>query len=143
MNLLTLLGALLISSTPALCDDLIYLDCKGELASKVTNTNTLEIIQQNKGRQSKTYIIDPQRRMVMLKGGQWLKAEMINGVLSSTGMSGQGFSTSEEKIRMSLDPIGDYSYQQTIRQRNISMVVDVIGTCKELDSSAFVMNEKQ
>tara|TARA_B100000482_G_scaffold44556_1_gene29096 strand:- start:832 stop:1236 length:405 start_codon:yes stop_codon:yes gene_type:complete len=134
MNLLTILGALLISSTPTLADDLIYLDCKGDLSSKVTNTNTSEIIQQNKGTHTKTYIIDPQRRMVMLKGGQWLKAEMIDGMLSSKGMSGQGFSTSEEIIRMSLNPIGEFTYQQTIRQRNISMVVDVTGTCEELDS---------
>ena len=70
----------------------------------------------------------------MLKGGQWLKAEMIDGMLSSKGMSGQGFSTSEEIIRMSLNPIGEFTYQQTIRQRNISMVVDVTGTCEELDS---------
>ena len=134
MNLLTLLGALLISGTPAMAEELIYLHCKGTLTSKVTNMDTSEIIQQNKGLQSKIYIIDPQRRMVMAKGGQWLNAEMIDGVLSSTGRSGQGFSTSDETIRMSLDPVGDYIYEQRIRQRNISMQVDVMGTCQEIDT---------
>ena len=136
MNLLTLLGALLIPGTPAIAQELIYLHCKGDLTSKVANTNTSEIIQQNKGQQSKTYIIDPQRRMVMSKGGQWLNADMIDGVLSSTGRSGQGFSTSEETIRMSLDPVGEYTYVQRIRQRNITMEVDVMGTCQEVDSSS-------
>ncbi len=136
MTLLTLFSALLISGTPAIAEELIYLRCNGDLTSKVTNTNTSEIIQQNKGQQSKTYIIDPQRRMVMLKGGQWLNAEMIDDVLSSTGKSGQGFSTSEETIRMRLNPVGEYIYQQKIIQRNISMQVDVLGTCQEIDSSS-------
>ena len=136
MNLLNLFVAVLISGTPAIAEELIYLHCKGDLTSEVANTDTSEIIQQNKGRQSKTYIIDPQRRMVMVKGGQWLNAEMIDGVLSSTGRSGQGFSTSEETIRMSFDPVGEYTYAQRIRQRNITMEVDVMGTCQEVDSSS-------
>ena len=136
MNLLNLFGALLISGTPAIAEELIYLQCKGDFTSKVSNMDTSEIIQQNKGRQSKTYIIDPQRRMVMVKGGQWLNAEMIDGVLSSTGRSGQGFSTSEETIRMSFDPVGEYTYAQRIRQRNITMEINVIGTCLEVDPSS-------
>lgn len=143
MNLLTLLGVLLISSTTAFAEDLIYLHCNGELTSKVTNTHTDEIIQQNKGKHTKTYIIDRQRRMVMFKGGQWLNADIIDQVLSSTRESGQGFSTSEETIRMSLNPVGEYIYEQRIRQRNISMDVDAIGTCQEVDSSAFVMKQEQ
>ena len=135
MNLLTLFGVVLIFGTPAIADELIYLHCKGDLTSKVMNTNTSEIIQQNKGKQNKTYIIDPQRRMLMSQGGQWLNAEMIDGVLSSTGVSGQGFSTSQETIRMNLDPVGEYTYEQRIQQRNISMVVDVMGTCREVDHS--------
>ena len=127
---------LLTSGTSAIAEELIYLHCKGDLTSKVANTNTSEIIQQNKGKQSKTFIIDPQRRMVMFKGGQWLNAEMIDGVLSSTGRSGQGFSTSEETIRISLNPVSEYSYAQRIQQRNITMEIYVIGTCQEVDPSS-------
>ena len=136
MILLTLFSVLLTSGTSVIAEELIYLHCKGNLTSKVANTNTSEIIQQNKGKQSKTFIIDPQRRMVMFKGGQWLNAEMIDGVLSSTGRSGQGFSTSEETIRISLDPVSEYTYAQRIQQRNITMEITVIGTCKEVDSSS-------
>ncbi len=136
MILLTLFSVLLTSGTSAIAEELIYLHCKGALTSKVANTNTSEVIQQNKGKQSKTFIIDPQRRMVMFKGGQWLNAEMIDGVLSSTGRSGQGFSTSEETIRISLDPVSEYTYAQRIQQRNITMEINVIGTCQEVDSSS-------
>ena len=136
MILLTLFSVLLTSGTSAISEELIYLHCKGDLTSKVANTNTSEIIQQNKGKQSKTFIIDPQRRMVMFKGGQWLNAEMIDGVLSSTGRSGQGFSTSEETIRISLDPVSEYTYAQRIQQRNITMEINVIGTCQEVDPSS-------
>ena len=136
MILLTLFSVLLTSGTFAIAEELIYLHCKGDLTSKVANTNTSEIIQQNKGKQSKTFIIDPQRRMVMFKGGQWLNAEMIDGVLSSTGRSGQGFSTSEETIRISLNPVSEYSYAQRIQQRNITMEIYVIGTCQEVDPSS-------
>ena len=79
----------------------------------------------------------------MFKGGQWLNADIIDQVLSSTRESGQGFSTSEETIRMSLNPVDEYIYEQRIRQRNISMDVDAIGTCQEVDSSAFVMKQEQ
>ena len=136
MILLTLFSVLLTSGTSAIAEELIYLHCKGDLTSKVANTNTSEIIQQNKGKQSKTFIIDPQRRMVMFKGGQWLNAEMIDGVLSSTGRSGQGFSTSDETIRISLDPVSEYNYAQRIQQRNITMEINVIGTCQEVDPSS-------
>ena len=136
MILLTLFSVLLTAGTSAIAEELIYLHCKGDFTSKVANTNTSEIIQQNKGKQSKTFIIDPQRRMVMFKGGQWLNAEMIDGVLSSTGRSGQGFSTSEETIRISLDPVSEYNYAQRIQQRNITMEINVIGTCQEVDPSS-------
>lgn len=136
MILLTLFSVLLTSGTSTIAEELIYLHCKGDLTSKVANTNTSEIIQQDKGKQSKTFIIDPQRRMVMFKGGQWLNAEMIDGVLSSTGRSGQGFSTSEETIRISLDPVSEYTYAQRIQQRNITMEINVIGTCQEVDPSS-------
>ncbi|WP_197459919.1 hypothetical protein [Synechococcus sp. MIT S9508] len=136
MILLTLFSVLLTSGTSTIAEELIYLHCKGDLTSKVANTNTSEIIQQNKGKQSKTFIIDPQRRMVMFKGGEWLNAEIIDGVITSIGRSGQGFSTSEKTIRISLDPVSEYTYAQRIQQRNITMEINVIGTCQEVDPSS-------
>ena len=136
MKYLPLIGCLLVSASPAFAEDLVYLTCKGDLTSKVTNTNTSEVVQENKDKHIKTYIVDRERRKVMSKGEQWMNAEIIDGFLTGSGTVGQGFSTSEETIRMRLNPVGEYIYQQKIIQRNISMQVDVLGTCQEIDSSS-------
>tara|TARA_B100001175_G_C19391672_1_gene581778 strand:+ start:503 stop:934 length:432 start_codon:yes stop_codon:yes gene_type:complete len=135
MTYLPLIGALLLSASPAIADDLTYLTCKGDLTSKVTNTNTSEVIQKNKGRHIKTYIVDRDRRRVMAKGGQWMNADIIDGILTGSGTFGQGFSTSEETIQIDIDTVGEYSYEQNIRQRNISMEIEAVGTCTEVDAA--------
>jgi hypothetical protein len=135
MKLKPLLCLLFLVGSPAVADDLLYLKCKGDLTSKVTNINTSEVLQENKGRHRKTYIIDRGRRKVMAKGGQWINAEIIEGLLTGSGTFGQGFSKSKETIRINIDPVDKYSYMQHIRQRNISMEIDALGTCEEIDAS--------
>ena len=135
MKYLPLIGCLLVSASPAFAEDLVYLTCKGDLTSKVTNTNTSEVVQENKDKHIKTYIVDRERRKVMSKGEQWMNAEIIDGFLTGSGTVGQGFSTSEEMIRMNLNPVGGYTYKRTIRQRNISMEIEAVGACEEVDAS--------
>jgi hypothetical protein len=134
MKLTIFLGALVLSASPTIADDLLYLKCKAELTSEATNTETSEIIQKNKGKYSKTFIFDRERRRMMSKGGQWLNADIIDGVVTSSGKIGQGFSTTEETFRISIAPVGEYVYQQSIRQGRISMEIDAIGTCEEIDA---------
>ena len=137
MKLITLLGALLLSPTPAFADDLVYLNCQGKFTSKVVNLNSSGVIQENKGRHSKTYIIDIQRRMVMSRGGQWFNAEIINGILTSSWTLGQGKTTNKETVSMHFNPAGSYSSKKNIRQGNISMDVETIGSCDKIDAADF------
>ena len=143
MRLTALLGALFVAGTPAFADDLLYLQCKGELTSEVTNTETSEVIEKNKGKHSKTYMLDRERRRMMSKGGQWLNAEIIDGVVTSSGKTGQGFRSTEETVRISISPVSEYVYQQSIKQGRISVEIDAMGTCQEIDASVFTNGAKQ
>jgi hypothetical protein len=137
MKFLSLLGALFLSNTPALADNLMFLKCQGEFASKAINLNTSDVIQENKGRHSKTYVIDKERRMVMSRGGQWFNAEIIDGVLSGSWKLGQGKTTRKETVLMHINPVGDYSTEKNIRQGNITMDVAADGTCEKIDADTF------
>ena len=143
MKLTPLLVAMFLAGTPASADDLLYLKCRGDLTSEVTNTETSEVIQKNKGRHSTTFIFDRERRRIMLKGGKSMNAEISDGVVTGSGKTGQGFSTTEASLRISIAPVSEYAYQQRITQRNISMDVDAMGTCEEVDASVFVTGEEQ
>ena len=72
-----------------------------------------------------------------------MNAEISDGVVTSSGKTGQGFSTTEATLRISIAPVSEYAYQQRITQRNISMDVDAMGTCEEVDASVFVTGEEQ
>ena len=137
MKFLTLLGVLFLSNTPAFADTLMFLKCQGEFASKAINLNTADVIQENKGRHSKTYVIDKERRMVMSRGGQWFNAEIIEGVLSGSWKLGQGKTTRKETVLMHINPVGDYSTEKNIRQGNITMDVVADGTCEKIDADTF------
>jgi len=64
-----------------------------------------------------------------------MNADIIDGILTGSGTFGQGFSTSEETIQIDIDTVGEYSYEQNIRQRNISMEIEAVGTCTEVDAA--------
>ena len=137
MKFLSLFGALFLSNTPALANNLIFLKCQGEFASKAFNLNTSDIIQENKGRHRKTYVIDKERRMVMSRGGQWFNAEIIDGVLSGSWKLGQGKTSRKETVLMHINPVGDYSTEKNIRQGDITMDVVADGTCEKIDADTF------
>ena len=135
MRVFLSLGVFLIPVSPAFSSNLLIIKCAGDVTSKVVNTNTSDVIQENKGLHNKIYIIDRERRMVMAKGSQWLSAQIIDGVLTGSGQSGQGVSTSAESITINIEPIGAYTYEQSIKQKNISMDIDAMGQCEKVDSS--------
>ena len=137
MKVLTLLGAFFLSNTPVFAGNLVFLKCQGEYASKAINLNTSDVIQENKGRHSKTYVIDKERRMVMSRGGQWFNAEIIDGVLSGSWKLGQGKTTRKGKVLMHINPVGDYSTEKNIRQGDITMNVVADGTCEKIDADTF------
>ena len=143
MKLPLLLTTLILTASPAFADDLLYLQCKGELTSEVTNTETSEVIEKNKGKHSKIYMLDRERRRMMSKGGQWLNAQIIDGVVTSSGKTGQGFRSTEEIVRISISPVSKYAYQQSIKQGRISVEINAMGTCEEIDASMFTNRAKQ
>ena len=72
----------------------------------------------------------------MSMGGQWMNKAIIDGDVSGSAMTGQELNTIEEKIRISIDPIGQYTYKLRIKRRSITMDPDVAGNCEVVDSSA-------
>ena len=137
-----LLSILLLSASPTLAEGILYLKCTGNLVSKVSNADTSELMQKNEGRHSKSYVVDLERRKVMSMGGQWMNAEIIDGVLTASGMTGRGLSTSEETIGIIISPIGEYTYQQSVNRRNITMDIDAAGDCEEVDASVLTGDEQ-
>ena len=139
MKYLPLLSALLLSATPAIADDFLYLRCdtKFSLINKDLKAN--KIIERDEGVgifHNKVDLINS--RVITAEGdAEWEEVEIVNGVYSvgeEKLVDGVTLSTS---MFLQVDPPGKMTVNVLSRDDNSSVSFKVTGMCKEVDASVF------
>ena len=82
MKYVPLLGALLLSASPAIADDLIYLKCDVKANETTIQSSTNEILEKRDLATEGFYIIDAlNSRLTSDNSGDWEDVTIANGML--------------------------------------------------------------
>ena len=137
MKYLPLLGALLLSTTPVLADDLVYLKCDVEM------TRTYEFPFKDQVDVEENSLVEyfkvdtVNSRMMMANTAEWVEANIVDGVaiqnfdMFEDGLTLKGYSS------MQISPPGGVDMDTTTSNDEVSMRVVVKGSCQSSDASAF------
>ena len=139
MKYLPLLSALLLSATPAIADDFLYLRCDTKFSKISKDLRANKIIEIDEGADvlhSKVDLINS-RVMTAEDDAEWEEVEIVNGVYSvgeEKLVDGVTLSTS---MFLQVDPPGKMTVNVLSRDDNSSVSFKVTGMCKEVDASVF------
>ena len=139
MKYLTLLSALLLSATPAIADDFLYLRCDTKFSKISKDLRANKIIEIDEGADvlhSKVDLINS-RVMTAEDDAEWEEVEIVNGVYSvgeEKLVDGVTLSTS---MFLQVDPPGQMTVNVLSRDDNSSVSFKVTGMCKEVEASVF------
>ena len=138
-RLSTLLGALLLSTAPAVANDFLYLRCDTKFSKISKDLRANKIIESDEGVDifhSKVDLINS--RVITAEGdAEWEEVEIVNGVYSvdeETLVDGVTLSTS---MSLQVDPPGQMTMNVLSRDDNASFSFKMTGMCKEVDASVF------
>ena len=140
MKYLPLLGALVLSASPAVADDFVYLKCESNRFITVKNLKSNQIIK----REEKTVIqhlkLDLLNSRIMGSlGGEWEEVEIVNGYVVEDKKEIVNGNTVIQKASMQFDPTGQIVADVLIRRDSLSELESgkIRGICEGSDESAF------
>ena len=140
MKLSLLLSTLLLTASPALADDFVYLKCESNRFITVKNLKSNQIIK----REEKTVIqhlkLDLLNSRIMGSlGGEWEEVEIVNGYVVEDKKEIVNGNTVIQKASMQFDPTGQIVADVLIRRDSLSELESgkIRGICKGSDESAF------
>ena len=140
MKLSLLLSTLLLTASPSLADDFVYLKCESNRFITVKNLKSNQIIK----REEKTVIqhlkLDLLNSRIMgALGGEWEEVEIVNGYVVEDKKEIVNGNTVIQKASMQFDPTGQIVADVLIRRDSLSELESgkIRGICKGSDESAF------
>ena len=140
MKLPILLGALLLSASPAFADDFIYLRCESNRFITVKDLKSNQIIRKEENTVIQHLKVDLLNSQIMGSlGGKWEEVEIINGYIVEDKEEIINGNTVIQKASMQFDPTGHIVADVLIRRDSLSELESgkIRGICKESDESAF------
>ncbi len=140
MKYLSLLSALLLSASPALADDYLYLQCHTKFSKITKNLRVNKIIESQEGVDipliSKVDLID-NRIMGAQSNPGWEEMEIVNGVYIFEEEDLENGVTTSISMSMQVDPPGQVTLNILSRDDDVSNSIEMTGMCKEVDASVF------
>ena len=147
MKLPLLLGALLLSSAPAVADDFLYVGCKTEFA--ITTSQSNQVIDWEQGETMFYFKADLKNSRIMNSArGEWDKLEIKNGVAFEDKVNVLEGLNYHSKTSMEIQPLGKIVVNVVVSKvahsnEDISQMLKGSGDCQEVDASAFEKAMKQ
>ena len=147
MKSLLALGALLLSASPALADDFLYLQCNTNLSKITKDLRSNKIIESQEGVDipliSKVDLTN-NRIMGAQSNAEWEEMVIVNGVYSVEEEDLENGVTTSMSMSMQVDPPGQVTLNILRRDDDVSISVKMAGMCKEVDASVFekAMNQR-
>ena len=140
MRLPLLLLPLLLSASPAVAEDFVYLRCESNRFITVKDLKSNQIVK----REEKTVIqylkLDLLNSRIMGSlGGEWEEVEIVNGYVVEDKKEIVNGNTVIQKASMQFDPTGQIVADVLIRRDSLSELESgkIRGICERSDESAF------
>ena len=134
MKFLLALGALLLSATPAIADDLIYLKCDYKATTTTIQSSTNEVLDKKDLATEEFYKIDTiNSRLTSDNSGDSKDVTIANGIATDQFKEVENGVTSEGKAFVEFSPPGVFGMEYTASEDDISLKMVVTGTCQNTD----------
>ena len=140
MKLPMLLGALLLSASPVLADDFVYLRCKKSDDIVITNSATSKIIEERTKYVSSIFKIDlTKKTLTDARANYPLSFTVQNKLIIATWKVDNDEMKSEDIFKLTLMPPYSISAKGTaiVKTMNRSLTTRGEGSCEEVDASVF------
>ena len=139
-RLSTLLGALLLSASPAVADDFVYLRCESNRFITVKDLKSNQVIKKKENTVIQHLKLDLLNSRIMGSlGGKWEEVEIVNGYVVEDKKDIVNGNTVIQKASMQFDPTGQIVADVLIRRDSLSELESgtIRGICKRSDESSF------
>ncbi|WP_413325011.1 hypothetical protein [Synechococcus sp. MIT S9503] len=134
MKYVPLLGALLLSASPAIADDLIYLKCDVKATETTIQSSTNEVLEKRDLATEGFYKIDAiNSRLTSDNSGDWEDVTIANGIAIDQFKEVENGVTSVGKAFIEFSPPGVFSMEFTASEDDISVKMVMKGTCQNTD----------
>ena len=134
MKFLLALGALLLSATPAIADDLIYLKCDYKATTTTIQSSTNEVLDKKDLATEGFYKIDTiNSRLTSDNSGDWEDVIIANGIATDQFKEVENGVTSVGKAFIEFSPPGVVSMEYTASEDDILLKMVATGTCQNTD----------
>ena len=132
------LGALLLSASPAIAEDLVYLECEGKSVTTIKELKSNQILKREETTETTHHKVDlANSRTATAKDPEWEEVKVVNGaVVLNEESTEDGF---EIKIKgfWQIVPPGRYTAVGSFINDTTSTTFETRGMCKASDASVF------
>ena len=138
MKLSTLLDALLLSASPAIADDFVYLKCETKVTVVEKDLKSNKITKKEELIEADHIMVNlTKSRILTAKEPEWNEDKIVNGVaIIDENWSENGF-TNTMKVTMQIVPPGPM-IGDAIRRNDATLeTLKARGMCKGIDESEF------
>ena len=139
-----LIGALLLSASPAVADDFLYLKCKGTIKSTVFDWNLIKRVKELEQDTVIVYKLDINKKIVFVSSEPEIANQFetdlnqLGSIAWKTEYSKEGI-FGEDTTHLQYDPPGEVggTMYQSDRDRRLEYEGTLSGSCKGSDASAY------
>ena len=145
MKLPILLGALLVSATPVIADDFLYVSCEMNGTNKITALPSGKVISERPLMvNTLLFKIDlTNNKMRSHTVTEWSDIRITeNQIIQDDKVNKKGFSGQIRGV-MPLNPPGPATVHNWFKTMSEYKVIKAVGECREIDSSVFDEASKQ
>ena len=138
MKYLPLLGALLLSASPVVADDLVYLECEAKSVATTKDLKSNQITKKEETTETTHHKVDlANSRTASAKKPEWEEVKIVDGVaVLDEELTENGFNISM-KGSWQIVPPGRFTGDGLASNDAISETFKVRGMCKASDASVF------
>ena len=144
MKSVLLLGALLLSASPVVADDFVYLECTTKTITTKKDLKSNQITKKVEEIETAQFTVDlANSRIKSAKQSRWEEAQIVDGAIVLDGeWTENGFTTSV-KVSMQVVPPGRMMGDGLSRNDAILESFKARGKCKEIDESVFERTSRE
>ena len=138
MRLSTLLGALLLSVSPAVADDFVYLECETKLVATIKDLKSNQITKREEATETTHHKFDlVNSRLMSADNPQWEEVKIFDGVVVLDEESTEDGFDIKVNASWRIVPPGRFTADGSFINDTTSTTFKLRGMCKASDASVF------
>ena len=138
MKLPIILGALLLSVSPAVADDFVYLECETKLVATIKDLKSNQITKREEATETTHHKVDlANSRTASAKKPEWEEVKIVDGAAVLDEESTENGENISMKASWQIVPPGRFTADGSFINDTTSTTFKARGICKASDASVF------